>query len=547
MKLTFRQGIARHQTDISGNPIFLQRSGANGQFIDLIVSPTPTVLVFAHREGTYVVEELKTVLNAWGPISSGTTYLYWDVNLLNAALTRGMTLLPPIYSSAAPSTPATDQHWFDTVENVMRVWNGTKWTEKIRLFAGYITSGAIVHPSPTGSQAGLIGDFEGGNIVLDSFGMPLRQSNGCFVTTSSWLNVVNAGTITTRLESIVMSGMAAEELPKFSLVQLRPGRKMLLARSTDYTSRISGIIQEDLYEGEVTSIITTGVVKNQEWSWPDNKINKPLFCGPTGEVTVTPPTTGVLQQIGFVYDNDAIFLDIKQPVVLDNPVAVVTPPSPPAAVPIADFTASVTSGTAPLLVQFESTSLNANALQWDFMNNGFVDSTELNPTHTYSTPGTYTVRHKAINLNGSDEMIKWNFITVAAPNSGAGNVNLGLSFSAPSRVTGGATFAFQVVVTNDGLANATNVQRELKLRTSNGTAVTLVNVPAGVTVMRAGAITRVTLPAEDIPSGTYKNFTLEAQVSPTATAIQIEGTASSLENDPSQQDNSASITIGVTP
>lgn len=304
MKLTFRQGIARHQTDVSGNPTFLQRSGANGQFVDLVVSPTPTVLAFAHREGTYLVEELKTVPNAWGPISTATTYLYWDVNLLTGQLTRGVTTLPPLYSSAAPPSPTPDQHWFDTVENIFRVWNGNKWVEKVRIFAGHVTSGAIIHAIPTGSQAGLNGDFEGGNIVLDSFGMPLRQSNGCFVTTSTWLNVVNLGTVTARLDAAIMNGMAAEELPMFSLVQLRPGRRMVLARSTDYTSRVAGLVTEDLYEGEVSRIISSGVVRNQSWSWPDSSINQALFCGPTGEVTTATPTSGVVQQIGFVYDKD---------------------------------------------------------------------------------------------------------------------------------------------------------------------------------------------------------------------------------------------------
>lgn len=547
MKLTFRQGIARHQTDVNGNPTFLQRSAANGQFVDLIVSPDPTVIVFAHRDGTYIVEELKTVSQAWGPVSSATTYLYWDVNLLSGALTRGVTLHPPLYTSAAPSNPLIDQHWFDTVENVFRVWNGAKWIEKVRCFAGHVTSGAIIHPQRTGTQAGLVGDFEGGNIVLDSMGMPLRQSNGCFVTTVTWLNVVNLGTVTARLDAAIMNGMAAEELPEFSLVQLQKGRRMVLARSTDYRTRVSGIVVEDLYEGEVGRIVSIGVVKNSGWSFPDSTINRALFCGPTGQVTTTPPTTGVMQQIGFVYDRDAIYLNIQQPVILDDPSAVIVPPVQTPSAPTANFTMSATSGDAPLTVTFTNTSVGATNVEWDFTNDGYVDTTTVNPSYTFATPGLYTVRLRAINSHGMDEEIKANVIQVTAPNIGPQNVNLGISFGAPSYIPSGAPFSFQTIVTNDGNADATSVSRKLVLRSSNGTEVSIINAPAGVTVVKTGPLTRVTLPAVNIASGNYATFTLQAQAAATATAVQIEGSVSSPETDPEQDDNKTSLTIGVRP
>lgn len=548
MKLTFRQGVVRHQTDINGNPIFLQRSAANGQFVDLIISPTPTIIAFAHRVGTYLIEELKTVPQAWGPISSATAYLYWDVNLLTGVLTRGITLLPPLYTSSAPTTPQVDQHWFDTVENIFRVWNGTKWVEKVRCFAGHVTSGAILHPQSIGSQAGLVGEFEAGNIILDSFGMPLRQSNGCFVTTVTWLNVVNLGSVAARIDTAIMNGMAAEELPKMSLVQLQQGRRMVLARSTDYRTRVSGIVTEDLYEGEVSRIISTGVVRDSAFSFPDNFINRALFCGPTGQVTTTPPTTGVVQQIGFVYDKDAIFVNIQQPVILDDPDNIVTPPpTTPAGVPIANFTMSVTSGIAPLSVTFTNESVDADAVEWDFTNDGYVDTTTVNPTYTFASPGLYTVRLRASNVNGFDEEIKANVIQVSAPNVGPLNTNLGISFGAPAYVPSGSTFGFQVIVTNDGLADATNVLRQLKLRSSDGSPVTIINPPSGVVVTKAGPLTKVKLPLVDIASGNYATFNLQAQAAGTASAVQLEGVASSPETDPEQDDNKTSLTIGVRP
>ncbi|MEI7850318.1 MAG: CARDB domain-containing protein, partial [Kiritimatiellales bacterium] len=63
--------------------------------------------------------------------------------------------------------------------------------------------------------------------------------------------------------------------------------------------------------------------------------------------------------------------------------------------PVADFTASPVNGWAPLIVTFTDRSFDTdNAIvsrQWDFDNNGTVDSTNRNPTFTYTNPGDYTV------------------------------------------------------------------------------------------------------------------------------------------------------------
>ena len=52
---------------------------------------------------------------------------------------------------------------------------------------------------------------------------------------------------------------------------------------------------------------------------------------------------------------------------------------------------------------------------WDFDNNGTVDSTEQNPTHIYTNPGTYTVKLTVTGPGGSDEEVKLNYITVTPP------------------------------------------------------------------------------------------------------------------------------------
>ena len=88
------------------------------------------------------------------------------------------------------------------------------------------------------------------------------------------------------------------------------------------------------------------------------------------------------------------------------------PPAPPPP-PVANFNATPLAGLFPLTVNFEDTSLNSpTAWAWDFDNDGIYDSTEQNPTFTYSEPGTYSVKLTAISPYGSDTIIKSSYITV---------------------------------------------------------------------------------------------------------------------------------------
>ncbi len=57
--------------------------------------------------------------------------------------------------------------------------------------------------------------------------------------------------------------------------------------------------------------------------------------------------------------------------------------------PVANFSSNVTSGYAPLSVQFTDLSKNATGWNWNFGDG--ANSTEQNPIHTYSTAGNYTV------------------------------------------------------------------------------------------------------------------------------------------------------------
>ena len=86
-----------------------------------------------------------------------------------------------------------------------------------------------------------------------------------------------------------------------------------------------------------------------------------------------------------------------------------------AALPYANFTANITSGTAPLPVKFmdTSTGIGISAWQWDFNNDTIIDSTYQNPEYTFIVPGNYTV-NLTVTMNGrSDSTVKTSYISAA--------------------------------------------------------------------------------------------------------------------------------------
>ncbi len=82
---------------------------------------------------------------------------------------------------------------------------------------------------------------------------------------------------------------------------------------------------------------------------------------------------------------------------------------PPA--PVADFSGSPTSGTEPLTVNF--TDLSTGSITgWDWAFGDGGTSSVQNPSHQYTSPGTYTVSLTVTGPGGSDDEIKTNYIAV---------------------------------------------------------------------------------------------------------------------------------------
>ena len=83
-----------------------------------------------------------------------------------------------------------------------------------------------------------------------------------------------------------------------------------------------------------------------------------------------------------------------------------------AVTPVANFSANITEGAVPLSVNFTDLSLNSpTSWFWDFGDG--TNSTDQNPTHTYSSVGTYNVSLNAINIGGSNVSTQLSYITAA--------------------------------------------------------------------------------------------------------------------------------------
>ncbi len=81
----------------------------------------------------------------------------------------------------------------------------------------------------------------------------------------------------------------------------------------------------------------------------------------------------------------------------------------PAAAPDAQFTGTL-ANTCSGTVQFTNTSTASTNFIWYFGDG--TTSTQTNPTHTYLTNGTYTVKLKASNCKGIDSLVRTNYIVI---------------------------------------------------------------------------------------------------------------------------------------
>ena len=86
----------------------------------------------------------------------------------------------------------------------------------------------------------------------------------------------------------------------------------------------------------------------------------------------------------------------------------------PTAAPVAGFSATPTSGTSPLTVNFTNASTGSiTSYAWNFGDG--TSSTAASPSHAYAAAGVYTVSLTVTGAGGSNTKTNTNYITVTAP------------------------------------------------------------------------------------------------------------------------------------
>lgn len=310
MRISFRQGI------VQAPNAFLQ---ANGATVNLSIA-SPALVLAAVADGTanYLITERSTVTSAWtGPFVSGTDYwLYWDINPISGVRTFGHTLLEPAEGNSAPLSPANDQHWFDTTQTKMKVWNSVagRWVNKIRVFAGKYQSGttfvsmSINAPSYVGTQIGVLENVpvDAGALVFDLNGDPMKRSNGTFFTTEDVVTASLASASAIKVGAVIIEAVATTNIPAYSIVTFSGFHQVALATNIMMTEGAFGMIETDAVIGDVVHVVLQGVVTNPAWDWTAQGVNNALYVSSTGSLTTTPPPNPVV--VGTVVDVNSILL-----------------------------------------------------------------------------------------------------------------------------------------------------------------------------------------------------------------------------------------------
>jgi len=102
----------------------------------------------------------------------------------------------------------------------------------------------------------------------------------------------------------------------------------------------------------------------------------------------------------------------------------------------AAFTANSTSACSlPFTVNFSNTSVNGTSAIWNFGDGS--TSTVYNPSHTYTSAGTFNVRLTVSSSCGTDSVVHSSYITITLPT--APSTSAAFSCTAPATVTLGAS------------------------------------------------------------------------------------------------------------
>jgi hypothetical protein len=325
MIVNFRQGIVRQQ--VSGTfpnqqPNFLN---LNGSGVDLLASfANPTIITMAVGSSDILFQENQPITQAWaGPLASNVHYwLYWDIDQQSAIRTFSQTTVQPVFGATGPVNPVQDQHWYDTVNFVMNVWNGGSYSPKVRVFAGEVNNGTLTQ-YVVGTQIGNTTQVNAGFILFDDNNNPVKKYQvfnlGEFITTTSPIASQSSRLQNYNLETAVNLATSVQPIAQYKVVayttvgvgQSSYNNTFLgIASSNSPSLPAIGVAVDNFNTGDVKNYLVKGFINNPQWTFGPPGAN--VFVDPYGNITTVPPTVvagGSLQVIGQVVDMQTIYVN----------------------------------------------------------------------------------------------------------------------------------------------------------------------------------------------------------------------------------------------
>ncbi len=191
-----------------------------------------------------------------------------------------------------------------------------------------------------------------------------------------------------------------------------PGTHLLRFR-TNWTDEVTDPCETYAYGncGDFMAVTDGGIGEDWYYASPTSGTVAP------GETNFMDVTFSSLNLPGGIHNGliNILSNDPDEPLVA-VPVTLNVQSEPPL---MADFSAEPLTGLAPLSVAFTDLSTgNATQWEWDFDNDGLVDSYDQNPTHIYTQEGVYSVKLTIYSLtdNSAFKLIE-DYITVTPNNN----------------------------------------------------------------------------------------------------------------------------------
>lgn len=310
MLINFRQGIV--QAPLS--PVFLSGTAPN---INLVAGfTTPIILDFTQGDDDILFQEAANIASAWTGIpTTGTVYLYWDINLKTAIRTFGYTTLAPVVSLNAPLNPQNGQMWFDTNSDTQQYFNFGTWNPVLRVFAGTVVGG-VVTPRTVGSQIGNVTSVRAGYILFDEDNNPVKKYQtfnlGQFITTESPLASQFSKIQNYRLETTIDTATVSGNIAQWQAVCYVAADTIGIATSNTVLPPFGsgtpaiGVAPQSMANGTVQNFLQEGYITDSAFNF--GPVGANVFINTSGFLTTTPPNGGTFQVMGYVVDSQTLFI-----------------------------------------------------------------------------------------------------------------------------------------------------------------------------------------------------------------------------------------------